>query len=192
MTRIEPIVIDILVDLDGTMVDFIKGWKKLWNQKHPDRPITNDPTVPELEIEYASIAKEEEIMDIMHTPGFFLDLEPLPGAIEAFHQMAACGIELFICSTPTRANTSWSEKADWVEMNLGKEWVKKLILTRDKTVVAGDYLIDDKPIIEGICEPEWEHIIFNASYNQKDVYGNKFRIDWATWPSLLLYHAAKR
>jgi hypothetical protein len=36
-----------------------------------------------------------------------------------------------------------------VEQNLGPEFVERIILTRDKTVVMGDLLIDDKDNIQG-------------------------------------------
>lgn len=37
----------------------------------------------------------------------------------------------------------------WVERHLGPEFLDKVILTRDKTIVSGDILIDDKPDILG-------------------------------------------
>lgn len=37
----------------------------------------------------------------------------------------------------------------WVEQNLGPEFLERVILTRDKTVVTGDLLIDDKDNIQG-------------------------------------------
>ena len=37
-----------------------------------------------------------------------------------------------------------------MEEHLGSEFTKRVILTRDKTLVRGDVLIDDKPTIGGI------------------------------------------
>lgn len=37
----------------------------------------------------------------------------------------------------------------WVEKHLGHEFLEQVILTRDKTVITGDILIDDKPDILG-------------------------------------------
>lgn len=37
----------------------------------------------------------------------------------------------------------------WVEKHLGPQFVERIILTRDKTVVLGDLLIDDKDSIQG-------------------------------------------
>jgi 5'-nucleotidase len=186
----EPIVLQI--DLDNTLVDFVTGWQKVWNARYPDRIITQPPTTYNLEEAYSNFGTEKEIMEIWREPNFFLHLEPLPGALEAFKQMAKIGLDLYICSTPASANTSLSEKADWVELHLGKEWVKRLILTRDKTLIRGDYLIDDNPFVVGNFQPEWEHVILDASYNKEDDVKDSdkhFRITWDTWPSLLLYHS---
>lgn len=67
---------------------------------------------------------------------------------------------------------------------MGKEWVKRIILTLDKTMVTGDYLIDDKPHITG-CEssPTWTHILYDQPYN-KEV--NKPRIvNWTQWREII-------
>lgn len=37
----------------------------------------------------------------------------------------------------------------WVEKHLGHDFLEQVILTRDKTLVTGDILIDDKPDILG-------------------------------------------
>jgi hypothetical protein len=37
----------------------------------------------------------------------------------------------------------------WIEKHLGYDFLDQIILTRDKTVVTGDVLIDDKPDILG-------------------------------------------
>lgn len=38
----------------------------------------------------------------------------------------------------------------WVEKHLGPEFVERIILTRDKTVVSADLLFDDKDTIRGL------------------------------------------
>jgi hypothetical protein len=55
---------------------------------------------------------------------------------------------------------------------LGEEFLHRLMIVRDKTLVKGAILIDDKPQVSGIVEqPEWTHVIFTRSYN-KDRKGN--------------------
>ena len=38
----------------------------------------------------------------------------------------------------------------WIEEHLGEDWLDKIIITKDKTVVNGHVLIDDRPNIKGI------------------------------------------
>lgn len=37
----------------------------------------------------------------------------------------------------------------WVEKHFGPEFLEQIVLTRDKTVVSADLLIDDRPDITG-------------------------------------------
>jgi 5'-nucleotidase len=55
----------------------------------------------------------------------------------------------------------------WVEYYLGNFWITKFILTSDKTLIKGDFLIDNKPkIIGSVSEPKWEHVQFAQPYNE--------------------------
>merc|ERR1712048_684490 len=55
-------------------------------------------------------------------------------------------------------------------------WLKRLILTCDKTTVRGDFLIDDKPSICGSQQPLWTQIIFDAPYNRDVGLGCRRRL----------------
>jgi hypothetical protein len=41
-----------------------------------------------------------------------------------------------------------------------------VILTRDKTLVRGDVLVDDKPEIGGLATPHWRHLLYDQPYNR--------------------------
>jgi 5'-nucleotidase len=61
--------------------------------------------------------------------------------------------------------------------------VNRIILTKDKTLIKADYIIDDKPEISGVENmPAWEHIIFDRPYNRQV---NKRRITWETWKDVM-------
>jgi hypothetical protein len=47
---------------------------------------------------------------------------------------------------------------------LGAEFTKRVILTRDKTLVRGDVLVDDKPEIRGVVAPNWRDVLFDETY----------------------------
>ena len=74
---------------------------------------------------------------------FYRDLEPMPGALDAFNWLNE-HFDVYICSSPSWRNpSSWIDKRLWVDNVLGEKARKKLILTHNKGLVRGDYLIDD-------------------------------------------------
>ena len=94
-------------------------------------------------------------------PDAYVDLDPLPGGIEAFHKLEKI-YDVYILSTAAWGNIEcWSEKRIWVGKYLGKTANKKLILSHNKGLLRGKYLIDDR-IANGVADFEGEHIHFGS------------------------------
>ena len=90
--------------------------------------------------------------------GFFLKLDPLEGAIESFKHLSD-RYDVWILTRPSTRNVNcYTEKAQWVWNFLGHDAVERLILACDKSLLKGDYLIDDN-----IWDFEGEHIHFGSS-----------------------------
>ncbi len=99
-------------------------------------------------------------------------------------EMLRLGFDVWICTTPILAyHNCVLEKYEWVEEHLGSDWTPRIILTRDKTIVSGHFLIDDKPEIEGAAVPSWEHIVYDQPYNR--TITRQRRITWRNWKSFL-------
>ncbi|XP_016141622.1 5'(3')-deoxyribonucleotidase, mitochondrial [Sinocyclocheilus grahami] len=112
---------------------------------------------------------DEKAISIWESKNFFIDLEPLPGGVEAVKEMSEMeNTDVFICTSPIKHYSYCPyEKYAWVEKHLGSEFLEQIILTRDKTIVTGDILIDDKPDILGVePNPSWEHVLFTACHNK--------------------------
>uniref|UniRef100_A0A8C5Q0X5 5',3'-nucleotidase, mitochondrial n=1 Tax=Leptobrachium leishanense TaxID=445787 RepID=A0A8C5Q0X5_9ANUR len=112
----------------------------------------------------------EKAISIWEAKDFFLDLDPIEGAVEAVKEMARLSnTDVFICTSPIkRYEYCPYEKYAWVEKHLGHEFLEQIVLTRDKTVVSADLLIDDRPDITGAeLNPTWEHILFTACHNKQ-------------------------
>ena len=91
--------------------------------------------------------------------GVFEDLNPIQGAVNAFHLLDQ-HFDVYILSTPLWSNPdSWKGKRIWVEKYLGKAAKKKLILSHNKGLMKGNYLIDDREA-NGVLDFEGEHIKF--------------------------------
>lgn len=135
--------IRIYIDMDRTLVDYDKGFDaRRAEQEFPQ-------------------SKE----------GFWYNLEPLPGAIESFNYLFE-KYDVWILTRPSFHNLNcYTEKAKWVRDNFGFEAQKKTILCGDKSLVKGDFLIDDhhkdgQPEFEGKWIqignekfPDWKSVV---------------------------------
>ncbi|VTJ62867.1 Hypothetical predicted protein [Marmota monax] len=76
--------------------------------------------------------------------------------------------DVFICTSPIKMFKYCPyEKYAWVEKHFGPDFLEQIVLTRDKTVVSADILIDDRPDITGAePHPTWEHVLFTSCHNQ--------------------------
>lgn len=93
--------------------------------------------------------------------GFFEHLEPINDAITSFRKLCD-HFDVYILSTAPWSNIhAPSEKRVWVDKYLGEKAFKRLILSHNKSLVKGDYLIDDR-IANGVDGFEGEHIHFGS------------------------------
>ena len=176
----------ILIDMDGVIADFDGEFLKRWRERYPD--IFYVP----LEERTAFYVKEQYpdelkplVTEIVREPSFFRDMMPIDGGKEALTEMDSMGFEVFICTSPLGVYKNCVlEKFEWVEQVLGPDWVKRIVLTKDKTLIKADILIDDKPEITGVEKlPSWEHILYDRPYN-KEI--NKRRITWENWKDVIV------
>ena len=111
----------IFIDMDNVLVDFQSGL---------------DQISEETKAAYAG--RLDEI------PGLFAKMKPMPGAIEAVHELQK-HYDLFILSTaPWKNPSAWSDKVEWVTKYLDDVFHKRLVITHRKDLCQGDYLIDDR------------------------------------------------
>jgi 5'-nucleotidase len=176
----------ILVDMDGVIADFEAAFLDDWRKHHPDKsfvPVEERNTFQITDQYPAEFG--EFIRQIYGAPRFYRQLSPVEGSLAALGEMKKLGLEVFICSSPlSDYQNCVLEKFEWVEEHLGSEWVKRLILTKDKTIVRADILIDDKPVITGSDTPTWEHVIYDQPYNRTQT--RQRRLTWQNWKSILL------
>ncbi len=175
----------ILVDMDGVVTDFEGGFLKLWREAYPDKPfVPIEQRTTFYLVEQYPTELQDFVRAIYSSPNFFRSLAPIDGCREALSELREMGHEVFICSSPlTSYRNCVLEKYEWIESGLGKEWVNNIILSKDKTMIKGDILIDDRPNIKGCEVPSWEHILYDQPYNRGET--GKRRLDWNNWKSIL-------
>lgn len=130
----------VYVDMDDTLCDFIGPFK----------------------------SGEYQIKFPQSKVGFFLDLKPLDFAIEGVKTLQT-KYDVWILTRPSIKNTHcYTEKAEWIKKYFGEDMLNRMVLCPDKSLVKGDFLIDDdvkhgQPEFEG----EWLHFATDKFPNWK-------------------------
>ena len=125
----------LYIDMDNVLVDFPSAEHKidqeLWTQyEHKD--------------------------DI---PGIFALMDPLKDAIESIEFLAK-HFEVYILSTAPWENPSaWRDKLLWIKEHLPEIGYKRLILSHNKHLNIGDYIIDDRTK-NGVDQFQGQHLHF--------------------------------
>ena len=96
-----------------------------------------------------------------NVPGLFSLMEPLDGAIDAFTNLSEIYDSYILSTAPWGNISAWSDKAAWVQLYLGDASRKRLILSHNKHLNIGDYLIDDRTA-NGAGKFTGEHIHFGT------------------------------
>lgn len=108
----------IFIDMDDTICDYTTHYNKM-SQLNPD-------------VKYPQ-SKE----------GFFLSLKPLEGAIESVNKLREI-YDVYILTSPSYKNPlCYTEKRIWIEKHFDLDFCRKLIISPNKNILMGDYLIDD-------------------------------------------------
>jgi 5'(3')-deoxyribonucleotidase len=126
----------VYVDIDGVLADF----------KTPfTQAIAENPGQPYPHSQY----------------GFFMNLEPIKDSIESF-KMLENHFDMWILTRPSVQNPlCYTEKAIWVKEKLGLDIQRKTVMCCDKSLLKGDFLIDDTTEY-GQTEFEGEFIHFDT------------------------------
>ena len=174
----------ILLDLDGPVANFEQGFLELWQKQFPKEPFI--PLKDRITHSHTGQYPEKMVLKIYGTPGFFRNLKPVHGFKEAVQELEHMGHDVRICTSPlSEYRHCVLEKYEWVDEHLGKAAIDKMILTRDKTIVAGHILIDDNPEITGTMLPKWARVVFDMPFN-RTVARAYPRMNWRTWKRTLL------
>jgi 5'(3')-deoxyribonucleotidase len=72
-------------------------------------------------------------------------MQPKPGAIEAYHELSELFDTYILSTAPWENSSAWSDKLEWVKRHLGAPAYKRLILSHNKHLNRGHYLVDDRP-----------------------------------------------
>lgn len=174
----------ILIDLDNVIADQTQGFYNALAAEYPQIQLPARETLKEFNIEKNfDYDHEKTIKAVRLKEGFFRNLPIISGAKEGLEKLRGAAAHVRIVTAPT---WEWQhcvrEKYEWIEANLGRDWTSNTILTRDKTFIRGDILIDDNPSVAGIWAQEWTHILYDQPYNRNV---DMPRVSWDTMDAFI-------
>lgn len=110
----------VYFDMDNTIVNFMSGVNKMEFNEYYEGEFDNIPYV-------------------------FSKMEPIPEMVKLLKDMFDDDrYDVYLLSTaPWENSSAWADKNEWVK-NYIPFMKKRLILTHNKNLVMGDYLIDDR------------------------------------------------
>jgi len=158
--------------MDGVLADFESELGRRWAELWPDDDFKLYSQRTRFDADQKSVAipdVQSKFYQIYTTPGLFATFEPIADGrgLEAINQLLTKDYDVRIVTSAGSQVHAFGEKAEWVMNHLGREWVRRLVVTRDKYFIDGDVLIDDRP---NACKDEdssWQQIIYDQPYNQQ-------------------------
>jgi len=136
----------LYVDLDGVTADFMGRIRSI----HP-------------QIDQYDQQKRDNIIDILleTNPRIFKTLNTVQDSVKSIKSLSKL-YEIYFLSTPVYSQPySYMDKRLWLEIMFGEMAKKKLILTHNKGLNLGDYLIDDRTA-NGAGEFKGKLILFGS------------------------------
>lgn len=160
--------VTILVDMDNVIADQLGGFYRILAKEYPHIVLPSRESLTEFDIELNFPNEHRELIRSLRLrEGFFRNLAVMEGVREGLARLSEAVENVRIVTAPTwRWRHCVPEKYAWIEEHLGRDWCGKIILTRDKTLIQGDVLIDDAPTVSGICVPTWARVLYDQPYNR--------------------------
>ncbi len=152
----------ILVDMDDTIEQLLKAWLDAVNKKYGRSVAYDDIREWDISLPYPGLTKEQ-VYGTALEPGFWKNVEPMPGAPEALKKLMDDGHEvLIVTATPYM---SVPEKME----DLLFKWFPflswdQVIITFRKQLIKGDVLIDDG--VHNLEGGDYKKILMTAPHNR--------------------------
>jgi 5'(3')-deoxyribonucleotidase len=158
----------ILLDMDGVLVDFLSGAIKALN-----RDFNKDYTIEQYAekfgrwetYDFYGITAEQFWQSIENTPYFWIDLKPMPWYMELYSFLSELG-DVTIITSPSLDPVCAMDKLRWLKanMNIGSD---KVFLGSRKYLMAGNgILIDDYyKNVENFKSAGGEAILIPSTWN---------------------------
>jgi len=166
----------IAVDMDEVLADSLGRHLEAYNGVFDAGLTRADLDGRSLEAA-APAERREAVRELILQPGFFRDLELIPGSREVLRELAE-RYEVFIASAAMEVPTSFAAKYAWLREHFPFISPSHIVFCGDKRVLDVDYLVDDTP--RHFAGFRGTPILFSAPHNRGE--GRYLRAEG--WPEV--------
>ena len=152
----------LLVDMDDTIEYLLKAWVRGVNAAYGRSVSYEDVLDWDVTRAFPGLTREQ-VYSVPLRPGFWEDVEPIPGAAQALERLMQAGHEVYIvtatpfCSVPEKLDGYLSRHFPFIPK-------EQVIVTSKKQLIRGDVMIDDGPHnLEG---GDYVKILMTAPHNR--------------------------
>jgi len=134
----------VLVDMDGVLVNHIQTWCDFYNKKYGEN-LTVEEFGGTWDL-HKNVREDvgEKVYDLLFMPQFYNFVEPLEGALAGFEKLVNHkNFDTYVVSAyGGNANQAFG-KCEWLKKHTPFLDPEHIILCCEKSLIFGDFLIDD-------------------------------------------------
>jgi len=149
----------IAIDMDGVLAD-VETHFISWYLRDYGKTVNKEDLYGRSEED--AFFEKGVIRKFARTPGFFLTVPVMEGAVEAVKILME-DFEIYIVSAAMEFPQSLSEKLEWLKINFPFIGWRNIVFCGDKNIINTDYMIDDH--IRNLDGFTGKPIMFHAFHN---------------------------
>lgn len=180
--------LNIIVDLDGIVVDLITRWLQKYNEVYADN-ITVDKIT---KFDFDSLVKPEcgtKIYDFLDYDTFRY-CDPIPGAVDALNKLNEKHFIHIVSAHSAAIPESAIAKFHWCAQYIPFIAQKKITICHQKHLIRGDMIIDDKYQTIQQCDIDIAAATIACPWNREgemyyDLYAKDYTTPEKCWAEIL-------
>lgn len=181
----------ILVDVDGVVADTHKSWLEMYNQDYDDDLKVEEVTKWALH-EFVKPECGRDIYKYLENPDFYDNTPMIDGALAGVRYLREIGHRvIFVSAGFFESKVRWLGRMGFLQEfpypnDVRPSTATDVILCNDKSLIRGDYLIDDRHA--NVLNFHSTGILFNQPWNSEILYDNRVY----TWIDIGIYFHQQR
>ena len=152
----------ILIDLDDVLIDTLPLWVEELNKRHSTNVKVEDITDWDIGMFFPNLSKEEVYSPLLDI-SFWDNVKPKKDAVYYTKLLKEEGFKLYVCTASASPICGYKIEKTVLKHFPHFSW-EDIIITRNKSLINGDILIDDC-FVNLICG-KYQGVLVNAHHNQ--------------------------